>query len=292
MFAYTLPIVAEAEAIAARGGSVTEALRLLRALSIDDFGELMLLMPDARFPALSGLLPRMADSQVQRDWTGSGGYALLGQTATFVRFVDHAYRRLLGRELTDARILDFGCGYGRILRLMLRFTSPDRLFACDPWDRSIELCREDGVPAVLAQSDYLPRTLPFANVRFELIYAFSVFTHLSERAVRTALIALRKSIADGGLLIITIRPVEYWARSGRTAEEAGRLVAIHERDSFAFDPHIREAVEGDVTYGDTSMTLGWLEATAADCGWRIAGLDRSLGDPFQIILYLRPSDGT
>ena len=115
-----------------------------------------------------------------------------------------------------------------------------------------------------------------------------VVTHLSERALRAALIALRKSIADDGLLVVTIRPVEYWARSGRTEDEAGRLATIHERDGFAFDPHNREAIEGDVTYGDTSMTLGWLDAAAADCDWRLAGLDRSLGDSLQIIVYLRP----
>jgi hypothetical protein len=32
----------------------------------------------------------------------------------------------------------------------------------------------------------LPEVLPFALVRFDLIYAFSVFTHLSRRAAETA----------------------------------------------------------------------------------------------------------
>ena len=49
-------------------------------------------------------------------------------------------------------------------------------------------------------------------------------------------------------------------------------------------------MDGDVTYGDTSVTLGWL---AQNCpGWSIAALDHTLDDRFQTYVYLRPTQQT
>jgi hypothetical protein len=84
------------------------------------------------------------------------------------------------------------------------------LYGCDPWDRSIDLGKQDGLTVNLALSEYLPTHLPFTE-RFHLIYAFSVFTHLSLRATRQCLDTLHGYIGENGVLVITIRPVEYWA---------------------------------------------------------------------------------
>ena len=51
----------------------------------------------------------------------------------------------------------------------------------------------------------------------DMIYAYSVFTHLSEKTVRAAFDTLRGYIVRDGVLLITIRPKEYW----RMNPEAG-----------------------------------------------------------------------
>ena len=43
------------------------ALKALRCLGIDDFGYLLMTMPNAQFPKLSNLLPKMASEEVQRN---------------------------------------------------------------------------------------------------------------------------------------------------------------------------------------------------------------------------------
>ncbi|MEY3206086.1 MAG: hypothetical protein RLZZ21_2417 [Planctomycetota bacterium] len=83
----------------------------------------------------------------------------------------------------------------RLLRLMLKFAPADGLHGVDPWHRSIDLCREHGIPCRLALSDYVPRSLPYDGP-FDLVYAFSVFTHLSESTARAALSTIRRSIAE------------------------------------------------------------------------------------------------
>ncbi|MBV9653030.1 MAG: glycosyltransferase [Acetobacteraceae bacterium] len=289
VYAHSRLAVAAAEIVAARHGNIEDVLAPLRGMSLDEFGSLLIGMPDMEFPGLSRVLPAMADAEIQRDWTGNAGIPLLRQTLGFVRSVALRSAEITGKPLTGRRILDFGCGYGRILRLMYYFTPPDRTFGVDPWDRSIEICTAARLPSHLAVSDYLPRSLPVGDRRFGLIYAFSVLTHTSERATRQALSVLRHYVEPDGLLALTIRPREYWeqlADFGR-AVDARRMLADHDAKGFAFAPHDRPAIEGDVTYGDTSITLDWLVANAA--GWRVAGYDHSLEDPLQVIAYLTPA---
>ena len=162
----------------------------------------------------------------------------------------------------------------------------DRLAGCDPWDRSITLCREAGLKCRLDVTDYLPTQLPYEPRSIDLAFAFSVFTHTSLRASRTALSALRKCISYNGVLAITIRPVEYWDYDERWAAQRDALKSAHRSEGFAFMPHGREAVDGDITYGDTSMTFEFLSGIAE--GWQIVGYDRTLSDPYQIIVFLRP----
>lgn len=290
MFAHMQAIVSRAEQ-AASGGDLDGVLAILRELSLDDFGVVLLQMPLAELPALSGLLPKMADEQVQRNWTGDAGYPLLRQTLTFVRSASVRYQQLTGRSLQDASILDFGCGYGRIMRLMAFFSSPRDIWGVDPWDQSISICRQDRMFGNLAISDYLPRTLPVGTRKFDLIYAFSIFTHLSERTTRLALATLGDYLSEDGLLVVTIRPREYWQHVGDmqpVGPEKNRWLdqlRHHDETGFAFVPHDRAPIEGEVTYGDTSFTLDWLAAAAP--GLRIKGYDHSIDDPLQIIVYLQ-----
>lgn len=107
-------------------------------------------------------------------------------------------------------MLDYGCGWGRLIRLLYKYTPPARIYGVDPWDKSIDICKESGIRADLAVSDYLPKTLPFEGKKFDLIYAFSVFTHLSERAATMALAACRERIKNDGMMVITARPLSYW----------------------------------------------------------------------------------
>lgn len=264
-----------------------DAFVRLRALGIDDFGELLWSMPNPDYPKLSALLPKMASDEVQWNWTGNAGSVLIRQTAAFIRSMSYNFNRLTGRQLDNATVLDFGCGYGRMARLMYRFTNSERFFAVDPWDKSIEICREAGLETNFFVSDYLPESLPVGQTKFDLIYAFSVFTHLSERAALTSLRTLRKYISDTGMLAITIRPIEYWPHDQRDSEKVRQqLMRSHRDTGFAYRPHNRPPVDGDITYGDTSMTLDWLLKKCPE--WVIHETDRSLEDALQRYVFLSP----
>jgi hypothetical protein len=270
----------------ATAGRHAEALAALRTLSLPAFGRLLLDVP-ADKPALRSWLPRMPSDAVQRAWTGSAGEDLLVQSCAFMTSLQFYYERLAGRSIAGARMLDYGCGWGRLMRLALWMTDPDRLYGIDPWDQSIALCREHGVLGQLAIGDYLPRSLPVQE-RFDLVYCFSVFTHLSERAADSVLETLLRHILPDGVVAITIRPVDYWQGHGEWPAGHSRdaTIASHRDRGFAFVPHVREAVDGDVTYGDTSMTVEFLDRRWPD--WRVSGVHHNVADPLQILVFLTP----
>jgi len=260
----------------------------LRVLGLDDFGELLLSMPNPAYPKLASLLPHMASDEVQQNWTGASGLSLLRQTCDFVRSTAYNFVRLTKGDLDKATILDYGCGYGRILRIMRYFVAGKNLYGVDPWDRSLELCRNCGLSENLFLSNYLPVDLPVGNVRFDLIYAFSVFTHTSDQATRASLNVLRNYIKDNGLLVITVRPVEFWrVLVGLGDELRKNMIERHRVAGFAFAPHDRTPIDGDITYGETSMTVDWIRDNFRR--WHVAGIDRSFDDSLQLYVFLQPA---
>jgi SAM-dependent methyltransferase len=261
--------------------------QLRYCLGLDDFGQLLWSMPNATYPKISKLLPKMATEQIQLSWTGNSGITLLKQTTTCARSVAYNFCKLTGDVLNNQSILDFGCGYGRIARLMYYFVNSENLFAVDPWDKSIAICYSDGLEKNFFLSDYLPVNLPTGDKKFSLIYAFSVFTHLSQRATITAIETLLSHLEPKGVLMITIRPIEYW-KINRYAKDSGKVeqqMSLHKEKGFSFLPHNRSPVDGDITYGDTSMSLNWIKETFPEVS--ILGIDRSLDDQMQIYVFLQ-----
>ena len=285
-FSHIDPILKEAELRAGRG-DFDGMLTRLQQLSLGDFAWL-LLVPPPQFPAVISMLPRMAPKEVQLQWAGDHGPGLLLASLLFVKSIESAFPRLTGRQLHGATMLDFGCGWGRLLRLMLWFSHPDKIHGVDPWDRSLQICAEDRVLGSFAQSDWIPNTLPWEGLQFDLVYAFSVFTHLSERTMMAAQRAIRQRIRPDGLLVITIRPVEYWDddRIRADPEKHSAIVDQHHARGFAFVPHNRAPVDGEVTYGDTSMTFSYIREKWLS--WQICGYDHNIQDRYQITVFLKP----
>ena len=267
-----------------------EVIKKLRQLTFTDFALLLFSMPNTNYPKISSKLPKMADEDVQINWTGASGIRLLQQSMDFVRTATFGFAEINRRGFKNSKILDFGIGYGRLARLFYYFVDEDMFYGVDPWDKSLEICFNDGLTKNLYQSDYLPSSLPFENVKFDLIYAFSVFTHLSERATCTAINTLRKYLTNDGVLLITIRPAEIWDldANAKKQNKSNLLKAMHENEGFAFLSHNREISQDstkDSTYGDTSIKLQWLSDNFPHL--KIMKTDYSLSDNYQLYVFLQ-----
>ncbi len=292
MLSHTTPTLAEAESAARAGATFKDILPILRGLSLDEFGELFVTTPLPNYPRLSKVLPAMAPVDVQQTWTGRSGMRLYPQTSQFVRCIEAAYARHTGKRLANEIILDFGCGYGRLIRMMYYYTDPDRIWGVDPWENSLNHCRSVALPANFRRSAEVPERLP-VDVEFGFGFSFSVFTHLTDQATAGCLSAIRKSFKKGGMFVPTLRPVEYWARlldSSRSTSDHYKSLSHqvitkaesdHRQNGYGFVPHINPNVRN---YGDSSFAM---EFFCKQDGWKMLGYDTLLDDQHQVLVYLQ-----
>jgi SAM-dependent methyltransferase len=117
--------------------------------------------------------------------------------------------RRAGDQFEDLEaVLDFGCGCGRVMRRWAGVSGP-ALFGSDYNPNLVRWCQENLTFAKFEVNGLAP-PLPFADAQFDLVYALSVFTHLSEPLQREWLAELGRVIRPGGLLVFTTRG-DAWA---------------------------------------------------------------------------------
>jgi SAM-dependent methyltransferase len=260
------------DAACADGGA--EQLARFRELDADAWALLLTQEYDG-WPNIRALLPAVPDPALQAGWNGASGAALATQGAAFYRRLSDRFARHGEVALADARVLDFGCGWGRLTRMLARDVAPGRLYGCDPSPEILDVCRANRVPAELARSDFLPERVPFDGT-FDLAFAFSVFTHLSEPAHERCLDALHAALAPGGVLVVTVRPPAYM----RGGDEPYRFVP------HAADPSHPQYGGGEMTYGETVVTLPYVRERWSD-RFALLDVDILLADLFQVVLTLR-----
>lgn len=263
---------------------VTTALRRLPS-------ELFLLLYfdplDSAYPRLREWLPPLPSEHDQRLWAGNSGLYLMQQGNVFVDRMFEVYARGRTVDLSKMKVLDYGCGWGRLMRMLYRYVPADHITGLDPWPPSLDRCAQTRVKGELKQIDYIPKSLPVKGP-FDLIFAYSVFTHISERAQTAALKAMRNVIAKDGLLALTIRQVNYWEQAPDTDTATRKmLLEAHTRNGFAFHRHSDEATDRATDYGDTSQTLDYIRRNWTD--WKLVEVDWRLIDEFQTYVFLKPA---
>ena len=110
-----------------------------------------------------------------------------------------------GRTLEDfPRILDFGCGCGRVIRAMHTCLPRARLFGIDIDPEAIAwLTANYASMAEFFVAPHNPPT-PLGDGHVDFVYGISVFTHLPEDMQFRWLEELRRVTSPGGYLILTI----------------------------------------------------------------------------------------
>jgi SAM-dependent methyltransferase len=100
------------------------------------------------------------------------------------------------------RVLDFGCGAGRVLRHFAPEAETAEFWGCDIDRRSIAWMNENMAPPFHPFACEEEPGLPQDDGTFDLIYAISVYTHLTDNWAGW-LLEHHRVLADGGLLLST-----------------------------------------------------------------------------------------
>ena len=150
--------------------------------------------------------------------TGDADWFLRGGRAGYDAIAAHA-------PLDELHsVLDFGCGCGRVTRWWADFHGD--VAGSDVSGPAVEWCRAH-LPFARFEQNALAPPLVFEDASFDLVYALSVFTHLTADLQLAWRDELRRVLRPGGLLLVTTHGRSYVPRLGedeRRSFELGELV--------------------------------------------------------------------
>jgi SAM-dependent methyltransferase len=171
---------------------------------------------DDGFPVPPAQLRVRVAGTADLDWFLEGG-----------RLGEQSIRDALGRHGVGVEelggLLDFGCGCGRVTR---RWRDVHGVHGSDMNGDAIAWCRAN-LPFGHFETNGLEPPLGFADESFDLVYALSVFTHLTVDLQEAWLRELRRVLRPGGLLLLTTHGRAYLDRLSdgeRDRFESGEVV--------------------------------------------------------------------
>lgn len=135
--------------------------------------------------------------------TGSpeAGFFLADGLRSYTEFLDAFAGYRPPGSLT--RMLDWGCGCGRLARLFLRAHPGLEVHGCDIDAEAVGWCRSHLDGGRFLSVDPLPPT-PYEDRTFDLVIGYSVLSHLLPDAQLAWLAEIRRILSPGGLFLASV----------------------------------------------------------------------------------------
>lgn len=280
---------------AARGG---QSAHTLLAGTDDELWLTLMVMRQQGRPELQGLLPGLPDEAQQIETNGSAGEGALRHAFPIYQLFKALFERHGGPLARCERLLDFGCGWGRILRFFLRDVEADRLWGLDTRDEMVSLCRQILPGCHFERAGPWPPTA-LDDASTDIVYAFSVFSHLAEDMHARWLEEFHRILKPGGLLVVSTRNrgfIEecegFRGQSGLPPHLAhlARLFPDARAAQRAFDEgrFCYDAVAGNWWTGEACIPRGYVERHWAPLFTLLEYIDDPAVCPQNMIVARRP----
>jgi len=146
---------------------------------------------------LNSELPALPPDDIQKITNNMSGEATVQAAESFYRILSEEVH--LG---PDTHVLDFGCGWGRISRFLLRTVRQENISGIDV-DEQLISAAVDSMPSGNFFRIEPGDPLPYSDDSFDVIFSNSVFSHLSEPAHRHYMRELARCLKPSALLLAT-----------------------------------------------------------------------------------------
>ena len=173
-------------------------------------------------------------------------------------------------------ILDFGCGCGRVTR-HLSFLKNSQLYGTDYNPTLIKWCQENLTHARF-QTNQLTPPLSYEENKFDLIYAFSVFTHLPEPLQFSWRNEILRILKPSGILVMSTNGEYYFRdlspteqtqfRKGKLVTRGSNVAGSNFCNTYHSTQYVRE------TFGENFIILNFVPEGAK-------------GNPYQDLFVLK-----
>ncbi|HET6266590.1 MAG TPA: methyltransferase domain-containing protein [Acidobacteriota bacterium] len=149
------------------------------------------------------------------------------------------------KEPEVKEVLDFGCGSGRVIRYWQE--TGKKVHGCDIEKQAIDWCRDNLKFASFSVNPDMPPT-SFRAKTFDLVYAFSVLTHMPEDFQMVWMSEFSRILRRGGYLLISTHGSRYFDQLDsleRDRFRRGELVVRGEKigsnrlGSYQSEQHVR-----------------------------------------------------
>jgi SAM-dependent methyltransferase len=228
-----------------------------------------------RRKAIARLVPTMPEVSMQETYTGCSGDSTLREGFNAYRIFKKCYETHVGPIGLCRAVLDFGCGWGRIIRFFLKDVEPEKLSGVDHSEEAVRACRETNKWSKFTLVEPDPPTL-LTPESFGLIYLYSVFSHLPEDMHWTLLKEFHRLLAPGGMFIATTRPRDFihdcktlrddprlnekpdWLKvSARTFTDVDATISAYDNGQFCYES---VGAEGRWSFwGEACIPRGYVE---------------------------------
>lgn len=128
------------------------------------------------------------------------------------------------------KILEWGCGPARIVRHLPALLPGSEIHGCDYNAQTVEWCRLHIKDAIFSKNELVP-PLAYSGNFFDMVFAISVFTHLSRENHFLWMREIHRVLKPGGLFLFTTQGDSFLPKLTSSEKERyteGELVARSE----------------------------------------------------------------
>jgi SAM-dependent methyltransferase len=164
----------------------------------------------------------------------------------------HAF---FGAHANELDVLDFACGYGRLLRFLSLAIPPTRIWASDLQSDAVDFVRDAfGVHGVPSHAD--PHAFEPGR-RFDFIWVASLFSHLPDGLFKAWLARLTALLTPRGVLCFSVRDVGLMPESAGLSASGIHYATCSENADLATDIY-------GTTYAGEAFVRTALQAATGD----------------------------
>ncbi|MCW2986123.1 MAG: hypothetical protein JWR63_3693 [Conexibacter sp.] len=204
--------------------------------------------------------------------------------------VDAAERAGAGLS-PGARVLDFGCSSGRVLRVLAAWRDDIEWHGCDPNAEAVAWA-DANITGLSAFASAQEPPLPLEDASFDLVFAISVWSHFGATQAVRWISEMERVIKPGGALVMTTQgfaSLAYYFRENRISDDDARdggyaLVAHGHKYFEAFGDDGDWGVSHP-EWGMAYLTTDWLAGHVLD-RWSLAVFNPGRIDSNQDLVVL------
>lgn len=149
-------------------------------------------------------LPDFPSDTIQINTTGQAGVNTLKEAYVFYQDCVETFSALGHPIRPDAKLLDFGIGWGRIARFFLRELPLSNVYGVDVMSEFVDICKKTfNSENFFTTTPFPPTTIP--DKFFDYVVGYSVFSHLSEKACKEWMQEFYRITKPGALIAVTTR---------------------------------------------------------------------------------------